>query len=91
MVLKMNNNFHVIWSPAFYKEFMNICNYLSYSLKNPIISKKFYFKVVKRLSSLQYYPERFSKIHIFNKHNKNIRKLLIENYIIIFDVNHFIR
>lgn len=73
---------------TFKEELENIIKYMKYKLKEPIIAKRFYKSIVNELNSLEYLPERNKKIESFNYKERNIRKLLFKNYIIIYEVNN---
>ena len=70
---------------SFKAEFKNIMNYIKINLKEPLIAQRFYKKVIEKISSLSFMPERYMKVDISN--NKNIRKLCIKDYLIIYEVN----
>lgn len=72
-------------TPTFAQELSEIFDYMVYKLKVPNIANKFNQKVKKSINSLKFFPERFSKILISNKNN--LRKLVIDNYIMIYEVN----
>ena len=57
-------------TPTFAKELDDIYNYMVYKLKVPNIANKFNKKVKKAISSLKFFPERFSKILVSNKNNQ---------------------
>lgn len=72
-------------TPTFGKELEQIYQYMVDNLKVPNIANKFNKKVKNSIFSLTYFPERFSKILISN--SNNLRKLIVDNYIIIYEVN----
>lgn len=76
--------YKIIWSPPFKRDLDNILNYLSFNLKEPRISKKFYTKVVNNLYTLQYFPEGYPS---FILNNKTYKKLFVNKYIIIYQIN----
>lgn len=76
--------YKIIWSPTFIKELDNICLYMSKDLKEPKIAKMFYHKIVNKLETLRFFPERHVKIQI---KDIEFRKLTFKNYIIIYQVN----
>jgi len=81
LILKYSINI----TPTFQKELDEIYNYMVFNLKALNIANKFNKKVKKSIFSLKYFPERFSKILISNKNN--LRKLIVDNYIIIYEIN----
>ena len=79
------NKYMVRPTASFKAEFKNIINYIKINLKEPLIAQRFYKKVIEKISSLSFMPERYMKVDISN--NKNIRKLCIKDYLIIYEVN----
>lgn len=78
-----NRKYKIIWLNSFRRELSHIYYYLSKILKKPSIANSFHRKVYQTLSTLSYFPERYQKIY----GNKNIRKIPIDNYIILYTVN----
>lgn len=72
---------------TFKKELKNIVHYIRYQLKEPLIADKIYKKVVKEISTLNYMPERHKRVQYFYNPVRNIRKMLIDNYIIIYELD----
>lgn len=79
-----NRKYQLIWLNSFKDELSHIYYYLSNILKEPSIANNFHHKVFKILSSLSYFPERYQRI----SSHKNIRRIPINNYIILYTVNH---
>ena len=73
-------------APTFEKDLEKIYEYIAFNLQEPHIAKKLYNKIIQKLYSLQYFPERFVKI--FNHKNQNLRRLLINNYAVIYEVDN---
>ena len=78
-------------SPSFENELNDLYRYILFKFKEPMIASKFYDKIKNTILSLEYFPERYMKISDFNHKNRNMRKLIIERYIIIYEVNKNIR
>lgn len=68
---------------TFKEEVKEIYRYLAITLKEPSIANNLYKKIIKKIDTLKFLPERCRSIDSFNK---NIRKLLVDNYIIIFEI-----
>ena len=83
------NKYLIEPSPSFENELQKIYSYIRYNLSEPKTAVKFYKIVKKSIYSLQFFPNR--NIKIYNSKNKNIRRLLINNYLIIYEVNDIIR
>lgn len=84
MDIDANNEYEIIWSPQFFKELRVICNYISYTINEYVIAENLYLKVINSISTLKYFPERHQIIKKY--HNKIFRKLVIDKYIIIYEV-----
>ena len=82
--MEQKKQYNIIWSPSFFHELRSICNYLLYNLKNSSISSKFRNKVIKKIYSLKHSPERFTRLNF----KQNIRKITIDNYIVIYEVKY---
>lgn len=84
----LNNKFIIYLTNTFKKEFNKIIRYLKYTLDEELIANRLYKKVIKEISSLNFMPERYSKINITYNKTRNLRKVLIDNYIVIYEVNN---
>jgi len=78
----------VIQTLSFKKDLKEVLDYIAFKLNEPIISKKFYDNLLTKIYSLQYFPERYTKI---NYKNKVLRKLPIHKYIVIYQVDNHSR
>ena len=79
-----NKRYEVIWLNSFKDELSHIYHYLSKELNEPYIVNKFHRKVFNSLSYLSYYPEIYQKIN----HNKNIRRIPIDKYVILYTIDN---
>ena len=52
------------------------------------IANEKYKKIRNKILSLQYLPERYSRIFKSKFKNRNLRKLLINNFVIIYEVRN---
>ncbi len=76
----------------FQDELDKIYYYIYYSLHAPKTANKLHQKIKKSVYSLNFSPERYSKIYgLNNLKNENIRKMPVDNYIIIYQVNNLSR
>ncbi len=79
-----NKKYQIKLRNKFKDELDQIYFYLSKILKEPSIANNFHKKVYKTISTLSYFPERYQKISV----TKNIRRIPINGYIILYSVNH---
>ena len=84
--MTLNKSYIVKQTSPFENELELIYRYLAFKLKEPNTAKRFYRNVISKLNSLQYFPERYTKISNFENKSRNLRKLLIDNYLIIYEV-----
>lgn len=80
--------YKIITTSNFETEFLKIYNYIRLNLKEPLIANKFYSKIFSSITSLNYFLERYPKFSYFKNHNSNIRKLIVDKYVIIYQVNN---
>ncbi len=79
--------YKITWSPQAYSDLQKIHFYLKYYLKEPNISNNLIKELLSSISSLSYFPEKFTKIQYSYKKTKNIRRMLINNYVVLYEVN----
>ena len=84
--IKKMNNYLIYTTKNFENEFNNILNYIHFILKEPYIAVKLYNKIINKLFSLNIFPERYPLL--LNYENSNIRKLLIDNFIIVYKIDN---
>ena len=82
------NKYLIHPSPPFEKELTEIYNHIAFKLDSISSANKFYHKVKNAIYSLKYYPERYMKVYSLQHPQRNLRKLTIDNYIIIYEVNN---
>lgn len=82
-------NYTIHPTSTFKEELENIIRYIKYNLKETITAKKIYRNIIDELSSLRYFPERNSKIINSNFNGRIIRRKLIKNYVIIYEVDNY--
>ena len=71
----MKNNYNIKYMPNFKRNFNNILYSISHK-------KELYNKFKLKLNSIKLFPNMYSKIN-----NSNIRKFLIDDYIILYQVS----
>lgn len=77
----------VITSHQFENELKNIHDYISGTLLEPLIAKRFTNKVLDRIRGLSFSPERFPVYERKMKSSEILRFLPIDNFIMFFTVN----
>lgn len=89
MEYQQNKKYKIIWSKMFKLELKKIYNYILLNFNEPLIAQNFYSNIITSLYSLTAFPERYPNIIYYQNRKKlNIRKLFVENYIIIYEVNN---
>lgn len=80
----------IIHMPQFRKELDSVEYYLSHILYSPLAADHLLNKITNLISKLDLFPERYSRVFIPNKfQNRNLRKIPIDNYIIIYEVDNY--
>lgn len=85
------NKYKITWSPHTKEELNKIYSYISYYLQEPNIANNLLKKILCSISSLEYFPERYLKIYNYKSKSKNLHRLLVNKYIIIYEVNNSTR
>ncbi len=78
------NKYLINTTDIFEEELENIFYYIAFVLNEPNIAKKLYKKIKMKILSLEYLPQRYTNINSYN--NKSIRKMIIDNFIIIYKI-----
>lgn len=82
------NEYLVHLTSQFSEEFDKIYYYIYSSFHSPLTANKFYSKIKDSILSLNFFPERYPRISVKNLNNHNLRKMIIENYIIVYEVQN---
>lgn len=80
--------YQILWTKSFKTELNNIYDYISIHLQNTIAAENIHSKIISSLCSLRYFPNGFSKINISPSESRELRKLTINNYTIVYKVNN---
>lgn len=89
MTYMNNSKYNIYWSKSFEYDLDKIFNYLFFNLNEPSIARKLYKKILTSLYSLEYFPEKYLKLtNISNSKYTNLHRLIISNYIIIYEIKH---
>lgn len=81
--------YNIIWSQEFKEELESIYNYICNKLKEKDIADNLYNQIINQIFSLKYYRERYQRLTI--EKYENIRRLIVNNYIIIYKINDIFR
>ena len=65
----------------------NIHFYIEYYFKENNIAGKIVNKILNAISNLSYLPEKYVKLEDWKDKTKNVRKMRVNNYIIIYEVD----
>lgn len=82
----MIKEYKVITTDTFEDEVKNIYFKIKFYYKKPIKAKNVYNKIIDSIKKLNLFPEEFSKVKNFK--NLNLHRLIINNYIVIYEVNN---
>ena len=85
------NKYKTIWSPKSKKDLHNIYTYIAYSLKETSIAHHIVKKLLNSISRLACFPERYPKIFYYTNKSKNLRKLLFDKYLILYEIDNISR
>ena len=78
----------VHWTKNFSWELDEIYNNLFYFTSSLKIANRFYQNITEHISKLDLYPERYSKIFLSKNQKRDLRKIPIKNYTIIYEVDN---
>ena len=82
----MIKEYKVTTTDTFEDEVKNIYFKIKFYYKKPIKAKNVYNKIIDSIKKLNLFPEKFSKVKNFK--NLNLHRLIINNYIVIYEVNN---
>lgn len=80
-------NYKVIMSNQAEKELSNIVTYISSVLLEPNIARNLLKKLTDAINNLETFPEKFSIISDEYSLRENIRKCIVDNYIIVYRID----
>lgn len=80
--------YKITWSPNANKDLENIHFYIEYYLQEKNTANNVVKKLLKSILNLSYSPEKYVKIQDFDDKTKNIRRMPVDNYSIIYEVDN---
>lgn len=86
--MSCNNKYQVFPTDTFKEELGNIIYYIKRKLKEPLVAKRLYQNFIKQINSLNFMPERYDRIEYPYDTKRTLRKVLVNNYIIIYEVKN---
>ena len=80
----MDCKYQIKQTKIFTKEFRTIYKYIDLNLRAHKAVHTMYYNTIKKIKSLEIFPERNEIIVVQNKHK--LRKIQIKNYVILYEV-----
>lgn len=68
------------------KDIADIYHYIKYTLQSPDAAMNIVEKIEESIMDLNFMPERFEMLGLEGLNYKNIRELIVKNYIIVYKV-----
>ena len=81
------NKYKLIITPTAYEEMIEIYDYISKKLYAENAAKKLMKKVEEKIERLKYTPKLYAKIEKIDKLRRNYRRIIINNYIILYTID----
>jgi len=85
--MDLKNNYIINTTEEFEGEYHNILNYIVSSLKEPKTAQELDAKIKRKISSLNFFPERCQIVSPTKFKDENIRRLIINDYIVVYKVD----
>ena len=82
------NKYKITWSPKARKDLKNIYNYIAYNLGEKNVAKKQITNIIDSISTLETFPQRYLKLFDYNPYSPNVRRLPVNKYVVIYEVNN---
>lgn len=68
------------------EEIEDICEYIENKLKAELASKRLREKIKEKILELKTYPKKYVKIEKRDRLNREYRKIVIENYVLLYTI-----
>lgn len=81
------NEWKIVITPEFEQDFINIYTYISEVLLVPETAQKQINRILDQIGKLNEMPHRFPLIEKEPWHNRGLRKLIVDNYIVFYLIN----
>ena len=79
--------YKILFSPSFAEKVEDIYLYISKKLKEKKIAKDTIISIKNRILMLERFPYAYPKINIRNKLKSTYRKMIVKNYVIVYNVD----
>lgn len=84
--MELLKKYKIFWSPKFLLEFQNLIYCTNSKVTKYSVCSYIQNDLINLISSLKLFPERYPQITNFKYKDRNIRKIVYTNYIIIYEV-----
>ena len=82
------DKYKIISFPSFERELTRVYEYIKYLSGSKKIADKFQYTIKDYISKLDLFPERYARILISEKQKRNLRKIPIKKYAVIYEVDN---
>lgn len=79
-------NYKVYMSKVAKNDIVNIYNYIKINLMSPDAAINIVRKIESSIEDLNFMPERYERVGLEGLEYENIRRLMVNNYIVIYKV-----
>lgn len=82
-------NYKIKLTEEFLEEYEKVSDYISVNLKAPEASKKLRTKIITNVLLLKNSPKMYSEIEKVDRVKRQYRKMLINNYVILYTLDDY--
>lgn len=83
------DKYKIIWSPKALTDLNRTYEYIFYNLKEPDTARNLYNEIINAVFALGNLPQRNPDLMYYGIYDKHSRRLRVENYIVLYDVDIF--